>query len=88
METTTLSTKGQIVLPKALRESRAWKPGTEFTVEETKEGVLLRPKRRVPRKTLDEVFGMLKWKGKPATLKDMDDAIAKAVVERYERSRH
>src|SRR5580658_3848144 len=34
METTRLSTKGQIVLPKALRTSRAWKPGTEFIVEE------------------------------------------------------
>lgn len=88
METTKLSTKGQLVLPKAIRDSLAWKAGTELTVEETTGGVLLRPKRRVPRKTLDEVFGMLKWKGKPATLKDMDDAIAKAVIERYERSRY
>jgi len=31
METTRLSTKGQIVLPKDLRSSRAWGPGTEFT---------------------------------------------------------
>ena len=34
METTRLSTKGQIVLPKTIRASRAWGPGTEFTVEE------------------------------------------------------
>jgi AbrB family looped-hinge helix DNA binding protein len=87
METTTLSTKGQIVLPKALRESRAWKPGTEFTVEETKDGILLRPKRFFKRTKLED-FKPLKWKGKPATLKDMDDAIAQAVIERYERSRH
>ena len=32
METTRLSTKGQIVLPKAMRVSRAWGPGTEFTI--------------------------------------------------------
>jgi AbrB family looped-hinge helix DNA binding protein len=42
METTRLSTKGQIILPKAIRDSRAWGPGTEFTVEETGEGILLR----------------------------------------------
>jgi AbrB family looped-hinge helix DNA binding protein len=43
METTRLSTKGQLVLPKGIRVSRAWGPGTEFTVEETEEGILLRP---------------------------------------------
>jgi AbrB family looped-hinge helix DNA binding protein len=43
METTRLSTKGQIVLPKSLRTERAWEPGTEFTVEETCDGILLRP---------------------------------------------
>jgi AbrB family looped-hinge helix DNA binding protein len=32
METTRLSTKGQIILPKGIRVSRAWGPGTEFTV--------------------------------------------------------
>jgi AbrB family looped-hinge helix DNA binding protein len=88
METTTLSTKGQIVLPKAIRDSRALKAGTEFIVEDTQDGILLRPKRRVPRKTLDEVFGMLKWKGKPATLADMDRAIEEAVIERHERGRY
>lgn len=88
METTTLSTKGQIVLPKAIRDSRALKAGAEFTVEDTKDGILLRPKRHVQRKTLDEVFGMLKWKGKPATLADMDKAIGQAVKERHDRGRY
>lgn len=32
-----LSTKGQLVLPKEIRTARAWGPGTEFTIEETKE---------------------------------------------------
>jgi AbrB family looped-hinge helix DNA binding protein len=33
MEITRLSTKGRIILPKAIRDARAWAPGTEFTVE-------------------------------------------------------
>jgi AbrB family looped-hinge helix DNA binding protein len=87
METTRLSTKGQLVLPKAIRDARALKVGTEFTVEDTKEGILFRPKRLFKRTKLED-FKPLRWKGKPATLKDMDDAIAQAVIESYERSRH
>ena len=33
MDTTRLSTKGQIILPKNIRTARAWGPGTEFTIE-------------------------------------------------------
>jgi AbrB family looped-hinge helix DNA binding protein len=64
METTRLSTKGQIVLPQAIRASRAWGPGTEYTVEETSEGILLRPAPVIPRTTLDQVVGSGGYKGK------------------------
>ena len=40
--TTTLSTKGQVILPKALRDALDWKPGTRLVVENTPEGVLLK----------------------------------------------
>ncbi|SPE28628.1 conserved hypothetical protein [Candidatus Sulfopaludibacter sp. SbA3] len=92
METTRLSTKGQIVLPKSLRTSRSWGPGTEFTVEETPEGVLLRPARRFKRTTLDQVVGCLKSKlkpnQKPATLAQMDEAITREVLRRHDRGRY
>jgi AbrB family looped-hinge helix DNA binding protein len=42
MLTTTLSGKGQIVIPKSLRESRRWRPGTRFIVEEITFGILLK----------------------------------------------
>ena len=88
METTRLSTKGQIILPKNIRDARAWGPGREFTVEETREGVLLRPSRPFPRTSLDEVVGCLKYKGKPAALADMDAAIAREVKKRHDRGRY
>ncbi len=88
METTRLSTKGQIILPKAIRESHSWGPGTEFTVEETDRGILLRPVKPFPRTTIDEVVGFLKWNGKPATIRQMDAGIARAVKRRHERSRY
>ena len=38
---TRVSTKGQVILPKAIRDKRKWAAGTELTVEETTDGVLL-----------------------------------------------
>jgi AbrB family looped-hinge helix DNA binding protein len=58
METTRLSKKGQIILPKSIRVSRDWKPGTAFTVEEAGDGVLLRPAAHFPAAGLEEVAGL------------------------------
>ena len=81
--TTTLSTKGQVILPKAVRDARKWPPGTRLTVEETPEGVLLRavPMRSLPPTTIDEVFGSLKYEGPPMTIEEMEEAIGEAVAE-------
>lgn len=73
--TTKLSSKGQVVLPKSVRASRGWKPGTELVVRERDNGVLLEPKR-IKRGSLDRLFGFLPYSGRPKTLKQMDDAIS------------
>ena len=88
METTRLSTKGQIILPKRIRLSRSWEPGTEFTVEETQEGVLLRPAKRFPPTTLAQVAGCLAYKGRPKSLQQMDAAIRREVLRRSESGRY
>jgi AbrB family looped-hinge helix DNA binding protein len=93
METTRLSTKGQIVLPLGIRTSRAWKPGTRFTVEETREGILLRPASDFPATTLDEVAGCLSrirkaGKRKAVTLTEMDAGIAEEVARRHALGRY
>lgn len=88
METTRLSTKGQIVLPKNIRISRAWAPGTEFTVEETGDGILLRPAGRFPRTGLDEVACCLQSKGKSKTLVEMRTAVGREVIRRHDRGRY
>ena len=88
METTRLSTKGQIVLPKSIRASRAWAPGTEFTIEETEDGILLRPSSRFPRTDLDEVAGCLKSKRKAETIARMHRAIEREVLRRRDRGRY
>jgi AbrB family looped-hinge helix DNA binding protein len=88
MPTTRLSTKGQLILPKEIRSARAWGPGTEFTVEETEDGILLRPAARFPPTRLDEVAGCLRYRGKAKTLAQMDAAISREVARRHDRGRY
>jgi AbrB family looped-hinge helix DNA binding protein len=88
METTRLSTKGQIVLPKDIRTSRAWGPGTEFTVEETGDGILLRPAALFPAADLQQVAGCLRSGPKSKTLAQMRAAIGREVRRRHDRGRY
>lgn len=87
MEVTRLSTKGQIVVPKSIRASRAWGPGTEFVVEETEDGVLLRPTVRFPATRLEEVAGCLRAKRETKTPAQMRAAIGREVRRRHDRGR-
>jgi AbrB family looped-hinge helix DNA binding protein len=77
MAKTRLSTKGQIVLPSDIREALNWQPGTELQVERKGDVVTLRAKVGLPEKNLQarDVFGVLKWHGKPATIEDMNRAV-------------
>ena len=88
METTKLSTKGQIVLPKAIRDARGWAPGTEFQLEERPTGILLRPVKPFPPTRLEDVSGCLRYTGKAKTIEEMDAGIARIVKERDDRSRY
>jgi AbrB family looped-hinge helix DNA binding protein len=87
LEMTKLSTRGQIVLPLRIRSSHAWSSGTEFTVEEMGDGVLLRPVSALPPSSLDLVAGCLPYKGRPKTLAQMRSAIARKAAKRYSPGR-
>jgi AbrB family looped-hinge helix DNA binding protein len=88
METIRLSTKGRIVLPKAIRTSRAWGPGTEFTVEETGDGIVLRPAGHFLETDLDQVAGCLRSKRNSKTVAQMDAAVRREVSGRHDRGRY
>jgi AbrB family looped-hinge helix DNA binding protein len=88
METARLSTKGQIILPKNIRDSKDWGAGTEFTVEETGDGILLRPAARFAETTLDDVAGCLHSRRKAATSAQMRAAANQEVERRHGRGRY
>jgi AbrB family looped-hinge helix DNA binding protein len=80
--TTVVSTKGQVILPKAVRQHRNWNAGTRLVVEETAEGVLLRTEPLFPATDMSEVFGRLKRDGPARTVEEMDAAVAEEARRR------
>ncbi|HEX7324593.1 MAG TPA: AbrB/MazE/SpoVT family DNA-binding domain-containing protein [Rhodanobacteraceae bacterium] len=87
--TTTVSTKGQVVLPAAVRKRLGWDAGTQLVVEETPQGVLLKGKSLFgPPTRPEDVFGMLKYNGPPVSIEEMDKAIETEVLRRHARGRY
>jgi AbrB family looped-hinge helix DNA binding protein len=85
---TTLSTKGQVILPKAIREHRHWMAGTRLVVEDTADGVLLKEAPAFAPSRMEDVFASLPYAGAPKTLEEMDAAIAAEVRRRHARNRY
>lgn len=77
MQTTKLSSKGQVIIPKELRTRRRWEPGQELQTIETDEGILLKPVSAFPVTSLREVAASLPYSGKAKSLKEMEEAIKK-----------
>lgn len=75
MITTVLSSKGQIIIPKPVREAHLWAPGQRLEVIESGDGILLKPAAPFPETTLADVAACLRYEGKAKTLADMEKAI-------------
>ncbi len=75
METTRLSSKGQVIIPKSVRTHCNLEPGDEFSVEETSQGILLKPIGKFASTDLDRVFGCMTFSGTPRTLEQMEAGI-------------
>ena len=74
--TTTVSTKGQVILPKGIRQRLRWEAGTRLIVEDMDEGVLLRAAPLFAPTEPGAVFGSLPYSGKAKTIAEMDAAVA------------
>ena len=54
-----LSSKGQIVIPKAIRESLHWDIGTELTLVASESGVILQARKNKTKQDISCLRGML-----------------------------
>ncbi len=85
MDTTKLSSKGQVILPKHIRTAHKWWPGVEFSVQDTPEGVLLRPLKLFKPARLEDVIGCAGYTGPAKTIEEMDAAIAAGLKASHDR---
>ncbi len=83
--TTTVSTKGQVILPSSIRQRRDWGPGTRLLVEDTPEGVLLKPAPAFAETRPEDVFASLPYSGKPKTIEEMDAGVLAEARRRHAR---
>jgi AbrB family looped-hinge helix DNA binding protein len=88
MAQTVVSSRGQIVLPKELRDKLHWKPGTKLSIEHRPEGVLLKPLEKKKKFTVADWRGMLKYNGPARTIEEMNAAIEEEVRRRHARGRY
>jgi len=76
MDTVTLSSKGQLVIPKAVRDHAQVVPGSRFSVHYVDGEIRLRPLAHESATALDEVAGCLARPGR----KRLSDAQAQKAV--------
>jgi AbrB family looped-hinge helix DNA binding protein len=81
VERTRLSNKGQVVIPKQVRAAHGWEPGLELVVEDTGDGIMLKPIKKFKETRIQEVLGCVGYKGPKKSLRDMEAAIAKGAKE-------
>lgn len=81
MQTATLENMLQLAIPEAISKSHGWQPGMQFIIFDTAEGILLKPVKWFPEKTLEDVYGCIQYHGPAKTIEEMDGGIAKGVKE-------
>lgn len=69
--TITLSSKGQVVIPKGIRDELHWDVGTQIALVSSASGVTL---KAVPKKTgrkLADLIGLFKHEGPPLSVEEL-----------------
>ena len=69
--TITLSSKGQVVIPKEIRDRLHWGAGTQITLVSSASGVMLKAVPKPTGRRLEDLIGMLKHDGAPLSTADL-----------------
>ncbi|MBA3013953.1 MAG: AbrB/MazE/SpoVT family DNA-binding domain-containing protein [Proteobacteria bacterium] len=81
MPTTSLSSKGQVIIPKPIRALHNWHPGQKLEIIDTGDGILLKAATPFTATTLDQVTGCLPHHGPAKTIEEMEEAIRHGAKE-------
>lgn len=76
MESVALSSKGQLVLPKAIRNRHHWQAGTRLLVIDRGDEVILKSAEPFAATNFESYNDPSVYSGPPLTLADMDRAVA------------
>ncbi len=79
LEVTSLSTKGQIVIPKEIRKNLGLKPGTKLIVIQEKDNILLKPIKLPKKEQFEKLISFGDKVRDSLNLKESD--IEKAIEE-------
>lgn len=74
--TVRLSTKGQLVVPKQIRERHGWSAGVDLVFEDFGDRVVLREVQNIPETRLEDLIGCTGYRGPAKTLEEMEAGIA------------
>jgi len=82
-----MSTKGRIVIPKAIRERLQWRAGADLQIVEHSDGVLMCPSRQKREGITVEEFRsrVPPHEGAALTLEEVDAAVAKSRAEQFRK---
>ncbi len=83
MNTTKVSSKGQVIIPKPLRVAHHWETGQELEVVDVGNGILLKPKTPFDETDIGDVASSLKYEGSSKSIADMNAAIQKGIKKSY-----
>ena len=87
MDSSKVSRKWQVVIPRHVREAAQIRVGGEVAFERTPDGILLRPVRAGKRIAPEEAYGILKTRRPAAAEGDIAHAVRAAAVRKGRKLR-
>lgn len=88
MAMTTFSTKGQVVIPKALRQAKGFEAGAQVEVVDHPDGVLLKLVPAQKKQPISALIGLLhpRYRGPVVTIEEMNHAVEESAADRFSRA--
>jgi AbrB family looped-hinge helix DNA binding protein len=83
MATSTLTSKGQVTLPKEIRDRLGLRPGHQLSFELGEDGRIVVRAKTVP---LASLAGLLRRRGKKQSLQQIEEGIGRGAAQSFRKS--